>query len=80
MKPEEITEKISDIVAAVLGLDETDLIPDADFILDFNTSPQDLEKIQAELETAFDISLPVLSEMTSLSLIELTALVEDSIL
>ena len=80
MTPEDLTATISQIISEQFGLDETDLTPDADLILDLNATHADLQSLQARLETTFDISLPDLTEKPNLSLIELTALIEDSII
>lgn len=80
MTPEDLTEAISFIVSEVLGIDEVDLTPDADFTLDLNATPIDMQKLQERLEEQFDISLPSLVETKNLTVAELSALVEDSIL
>jgi acyl carrier protein len=80
MNPEDLTTTIGDVVKNILGVDESELTPDGDFILDFNASTQDLDKIQSDLEEVFEITLPDLKDIEGLSLAELSNLIEDSIL
>lgn len=78
MNPEDLTETISTIVSEILGIEESEITPDADFFLDLNATMQDMQAIQNRLEAELDIILPNLSDSKALTVAELSALVEDS--
>ena len=56
------TNKIRQIISNNLGVEVSDIEPEAHFILDLNASPKELMDIKTQLEAEFDIIIPVQSE------------------
>lgn len=50
--------KLKQIIINILGLDESEIVPDAEFILDLNSSPIEIAEIKQQIEEEFDIILP----------------------
>jgi acyl carrier protein len=67
------------IIAEILGVEPSDITEDADFTLDLNATPEDLNKMKANLEDTLDIVLPELDQ-PDLTVSELMGMVEDSLL
>ncbi len=67
------------IIAEVLGVEPADITEDADFTLDLNATPDDLNKIKSSLEQKMDIILPEFNQ-EDLVVSELLGMVEDSLL
>jgi len=67
------------IIAEVLGVEPSDINEEADFTLDLNATPDDVNKIKLNLEQSLDIVLPDLNQ-PDLTVAELLGLVEDSLL
>lgn len=73
-----MNQKLKLIIINILGVDESEIVPDAEFILDLNASPIELAEIKQQLEDEFDISLPsVESEEFPNTVQELDELVQD---
>lgn len=69
------------IIANTLGVEVTDITLTADFTLDLNATPEDLQTIKSEIETTFEIILPEATEEEELSTVgDLMEIVEDSLL
>ncbi len=68
------------IIANTLGVEATDITPQADFLLDLNATSEDLTKIKTEIENELEIVLPEFDEEIPMTISELMELVEDSLL
>ena len=67
------------IIAEILGVEPEDITHDADFILDLNATPEDINQIKQRLEASLDISLPEFNT-SELIVSHLLEMVEDSLL
>jgi acyl carrier protein len=67
------------IIAEILGVEPADISEDADFTLDLNATPEDIQKMKLTLEESLDILLPDLNP-TDLLVSDLLGMVEDSLL
>lgn len=69
------------IIANTLGVDVSDVTLEADFTLDLNATPDDIDTIKAAIENTFEIVLPEPSEDEDLATVgNLMEVVEDSLL
>lgn len=69
------------IIANTLGVDVSDVTLEADFVLDLNATPDDIQNIRAAIENTFEIVLPETSEDEEINTVEnLMEIVEDSLL
>lgn len=68
------------IIANTLGVEVSDITPQADFLLDLNATSEDLTKIKTEIENELEIVLPEFDEEIPMTISELMELVEDSLL
>lgn len=68
------------IIAEVLGVEPADITEEADFTLDLNATPDDLDNMKHNLEETLDIILPDIKLETEFTVINLLDLVEDSLL
>lgn len=67
------------IIAEILGVEPADISEDADFTLDLNATPEDIQKMKLALEESLDILLPDLNP-TDFIVSDLLGMVEDSLL
>jgi len=68
------------IIANTLGVEISDITPQADFLLDLNATSEDLAKIKTEIENTLEVILPDFDEEIPMTISELMELVEDSLL
>ncbi len=68
------------IIANILGVEVSDITPQADFLLDLNATSEDLAKIKTEIENTLEVVLPEFDEEIPMTISELMELVEDSLL
>ncbi len=71
---------IFNIIANILGVEATDISASADFLLDLNATPDDMNKIRAEIESSLDVILPEFDEEGPITVGDLLEIVEDSLL
>lgn len=58
MTTEQILDKVSNILTDQLGVDESDITMDANFIDDLNADSLDIVELVMALEQEFDMSIP----------------------
>jgi acyl carrier protein len=76
-----IDQTIIKTLVNVLGVDESEVIPEADFRLDLNATGEELMEIKHQLEDELEISLPIdSSETFPTTVVELTEIVHDACL
>lgn len=54
----EITKKVTKIIAQKLGVDESEVKPESNFIEDLGADSLDTVELVMELEKEFDVSIP----------------------
>jgi len=55
---EKVLNQLKEIVVDKLGVEESDIVPDASFIDDLNADSLDLVELIMSLEETFDIEIP----------------------
>ena len=58
MLEEKVLNQLKEIVVDKLGVEESDIVPDASFIDDLNADSLDLVELIMSLEETFDIEIP----------------------
>lgn len=69
---------INHVIANTLGVEEDEIVPEADFRLDLNATTEELEEVRTKLEELLEISLPGFSDDYPATVGDLYMLVEDS--
>lgn len=69
---------LNQFIANILGVDESEIVPEAHFRLDLNASPEDMVKLKTEIESSLDIQLPDFTEAQPDTVMSLYELVYDS--
>jgi acyl carrier protein len=73
-----LKESADEIISSVLGLDASDITPHAHFLLDFNATLEDMERLHDELEAQLDLALPTFSPESPITVEDLYNLLDDS--
>jgi acyl carrier protein len=73
-----LKESVDEILSSVLGLDASDITLSAHFLLDFNATLEDMERLHDELEVQLDLSLPEFTAESPETVVDLYNLVDDS--
>ena len=71
---------IKSTIANNLGTDQDDISPEAEFQLDLNATPEEMQKIKIELERMLDIELPEFEENYPETVNDLYEMVDDALL
>lgn len=73
-------QTIKATIVSILGVDESEVVPEAEFQLDLNATPEELAAIKVSLEEALDIVLPDFEPDAPATVEDLENLVNDATL
>jgi len=72
--------QLPQVIAESLGVEVAEITDLSDFRLDFNATNQDLQNLQATLESSLEVTLPDFTEIDPFTYNDLRMIVEDSII